>query len=269
MFRDSGLVLKRRSDQIEALNQSILSGRGNIEAKDFLAKRDGLGAEVDGDFGSRTRSYKYLVIVLRKLDEQQSAVGAVLAKNIAVSRARIRLQGDHRPKSGLLDRPNGMLSGRATTKVRSDNQNGSALSFRPVQGEIPATDIGEEQFSVPRPAHPRKKSCRDDPVGIDIVFRIDGDFAGMDGEAGHPWILAQDLKGTGHSMPSQQNGEGTLNSFAPVTRRGLFYVLAELAAEQGFEQEENVGRSFGQTPREVGVPAVAERNINSDVIAVL
>lgn len=128
-----------------------------------------------------------------KFNEEKSAIGRILAENVAVSWSFRIYPGDDGDKSSLLDCPDGVFAGRATPEISSCDEDGSTGSARLIKEKILLLLAGvrEGEFTVTRFGDHCEESGRDDPVGIDVVLQIDCDFPGSNGESGHVLIMTE------------------------------------------------------------------------------
>lgn len=146
--------------------------------------------QIDFQNRSRTCPRNHLVVRFAKFDKQQSAIGRILAKDVAIGSTGRRSLGDDCFESSLLNGPYCMLSGRPTSEIGAHNEDRSALGILLIQSESRPPHIVEQQFAIPAPSNHRQKPSRNDAIRIDIVVRENRDDPSMNCEAWHPPILA-------------------------------------------------------------------------------
>src|SRR5271157_5033611 len=128
MAADLGLVQQGFGDRVEAVQEPMALGFGDIEAildggQVGSMQRQGPGLEVDGDLraaGPQAGRRDLFPLVLRKLDRKQTVVVSVAFEDI--SKSLILPRGDHGPEAGLGDGPDGVFAARAAAEVATDHK---------------------------------------------------------------------------------------------------------------------------------------------------
>src|SRR6201996_1893783 len=169
---DRLLLAQRQADHIEPLHQHLLLARGQREPIVLSRRRQhDLVLHVDRyvlvaavlEFGDER-----LDLFRRQCDKQQTVVGRVEVKDLAVARR------DHRFETSLLQAPYRVLAARSAAEVRTADQDFRALVFGAVQHEILAhmairieAQVVQQAAREPRFVDAEQKLLRHDLVGIE------------------------------------------------------------------------------------------------------
>lgn len=183
-LRDFFVVDEGCSDQVESGKHLVLGGRGDCEWQFFAVHFYGLIGEVNRDGSSSADCDDFGVVFCVHLSQEEAAVGRVLSEDVAEAWV-FACSADNDHESGLLDGPDGVLTGGATTEVHAADENGCTLGFWLVEGEFWTAHVLKEKLAVSAAGDSAEESGGDDSVGVDLICVVDRDFAGVGREARH------------------------------------------------------------------------------------
>src|SRR5690606_7993131 len=167
VLADGVAVAEGEADVVQALHQAPARVVVDLERGGHAVPADLALLQVDGDLQGRVLldpRLEVLDLLAGEDDRQQPHLRGVVAEDVPEARR------DDDPEPVLLQRPDGVLAGRAGAEVGTGDQDARALVLRLVQDEVGVVAPGGVQAAVDRGAADLlEPGGGDDVVGVDVA----------------------------------------------------------------------------------------------------